>query len=168
MARPLSLSPFQPRQRWVPRCPDPLQLKLQAPVPVMQKWPSLLGEALRIAWKWNVDSWNSKPRQLVERRVKERWKIQITDPLRKATTREVCVCIDIRELWGDVTRDDSQRRFLAQHSVATLLRHCLEWLQHCSNNATLCYAKNRRRDSSRATSPLASTTATAAKTSLLK
>ena len=27
---------------------------------------------------------------------------------------------------GDVTRDDSQRRFLAQHSVATLLRHCFE------------------------------------------
>ena len=25
---------------------------------------------------------------------------------------------------GDVTRDDSQRRFLAQQSVATLLRHC--------------------------------------------
>ena len=24
----------------------------------------------------------------------------------------------------DVTRDDSQRRFLAQHSLATLLRHC--------------------------------------------
>ena len=25
---------------------------------------------------------------------------------------------------GDVTRDDSERRFLAQHSLATLLRHC--------------------------------------------
>ena len=25
---------------------------------------------------------------------------------------------------GDVTRDDSQRRFVAQHSVATSLRHC--------------------------------------------
>ena len=24
---------------------------------------------------------------------------------------------------------DSQRRFLAQHSFATLLRHCFEWLQ---------------------------------------
>ena len=37
---------------------------------------------------------------------------------------------------GDVTRDDSQGRFLAQHSVATLLRHCFKWLQHCSNIAT--------------------------------
>ena len=33
----------------------------------------------------------------------------------------------------DVTRDDSQRRFLAQHSVATLLQRCFKWLQHCSN-----------------------------------
>ena len=33
---------------------------------------------------------------------------------------------------GDVIRDrDSQKRFLAQHSVATLLRYCFEWLQHC-------------------------------------
>ena len=31
-----------------------------------------------------------------------------------------------------VTRDVSQRRFLAQHGVALLLRHCFEWLQHCS------------------------------------
>ena len=124
MARLLFLSPFQPRQRWVPRCPDPLQLKRQAPVPVMRKWPSLLGAALRIAWKWNADSWNSKPRQLVERRVKERWKVQVSDPLRKETMREVCVCTDIWELWDDVTRDDSQGRFFAQHSIATLLRHC--------------------------------------------
>ena len=29
---------------------------------------------------------------------------------------------------GEVTRDDLQRRYLAQHSVATLLRHCFEWL----------------------------------------
>ena len=55
---------------------------------------------------------------------------------------------------GDVTRDDSQQRFLAQHSVATLLRHCFEWLQHCSNIATLCCAKNRRCESSRVTLPL--------------
>ena len=38
----------------------------------------------------------------------------------------------------------SQRRFLAQHSVAILLWHCFEWLQHCSNIATLCWAKNSR------------------------
>ena len=49
---------------------------------------------------------------------------------------------------GDyVTRDDSQRRFLAHHSVATLLRHCFEWLQHCSDIATPCCAKNRRCES---------------------
>ena len=28
---------------------------------------------------------------------------------------------------------DLQRRFLAQHGVAILLRHCFEWLQHCSS-----------------------------------
>ena len=43
---------------------------------------------------------------------------------------------------------------LAQHSVATLLWHCFEQLQHCSNIATLCCTKNRRCESSRVTSPL--------------
>ena len=51
------------------------------------------------------------------------------------------------------TRVDSQLRFLAQHSVATLLRHCFEWLEHCSNIAALCCAKNRRCKSSRKTTP---------------
>ena len=32
----------------------------------------------------------------------------------------------INNTWGDVTGDDSQRGFWAQHSVATLLRHCFE------------------------------------------
>ena len=36
--------------------------------------------------------------------------------------------------------------------VATLLRHCFEWLQHCPGIATLCGAKNRRCESSRVTS----------------
>ena len=54
---------------------------------------------------------------------------------------------------GDVTQDDSQRQFLAQHNVATLLRHCFKWLQHCCNIAMLCCAKNRRCESSRVTSP---------------
>ena len=49
---------------------------------------------------------------------------------------------------ADVTRDDSQRRFLAQH--------CFEYLQHCSNIATKCCAKSRRCESSRVTSPLSS------------
>ena len=57
----------------------------------------------------------------------------------------------------DFTRDDSQRRFLAQHSVATLLRRCFGWLQHqqvaiCSI-ATLCSVKNSICESSRVTSP---------------
>ena len=36
---------------------------------------------------------------------------------------------------GDVTREDSQQRFLAQHRVVALLRHCFEWGLHCSNIA---------------------------------
>ena len=52
-----------------------------------------------------------------------------------------------------VTRDDSQRRFSEQPSVETLLRHCFKWLQHCSNIATLCCAKNCCCESSRVTSP---------------
>ena len=53
----------------------------------------------------------------------------------------------------DYIREDAQRRFLAQHSVAILLRYCLEWLHGCSYITTLCGAKNRRCVSSRATSP---------------
>ena len=52
-----------------------------------------------------------------------------------------------------VTRDDSQRWFSAPHSVATMVRHCFERLQHCSNIAMLCCAKNRRCELSRVTSP---------------
>ena len=54
---------------------------------------------------------------------------------------------------GDVTLRDSQQQFLEQHSVVTLLRHWFEWLQHCSNIVALSSAKNRRRESSRVTSP---------------
>ena len=49
-------------------------------------------------------------------------------------------------------------RNLAQNSVVTLLRHCFDWLQHCSDIATLCCAKNRRCESSRVTSPLSNRT----------
>ena len=49
-------------------------------------------------------------------------------------------------------------RNLAQNSVVTLLQHCFEWLQHCSNIATLCCANNRRCESSRVTSPLSNRT----------
>ena len=48
----------------------------------------------------------------------------------------------------------TQRCNTTQHNVATLLRHCLEWLQHCPNIATLCCAENRRCESSRVTWPL--------------
>ena len=47
----------------------------------------------------------------------------------------------------------SQRRFLTQHIVA-MLEQCCKHLKQCRNNvATLCYAKNRRCESSRVASP---------------
>ena len=56
-------------------------------------------------------------------------------------------------LKGDVTRDDSQRRFLVQQSVA-MLEQCSNYSKQCRNNvATLCRAKSRRCKSSRVTSP---------------
>ena len=51
----------------------------------------------------------------------------------------------------ETTRNDDLTE--AQHSVATLLRNCFEWLQHCSSIATLCCVKNHRCESSRVTSP---------------
>ena len=54
---------------------------------------------------------------------------------------------------GDLTGDDSQRRFLAQHSVA-MLEQCCNHSKQCHNNvATLYCAKNRRGEPSRVTSP---------------
>ena len=51
-------------------------------------------------------------------------------------------------------RDDSQRRFLSQHSVA-MLEQCWNYSKQCRTNAaTLCSAKNRRCESSRVTLPL--------------
>ena len=64
---------------------------------------------------------------------------------------------------GDGTRDDSQRRFLeqprenellVQHSVAMLQQCCNNSKQFRNNVATLFWAKNRRCESSRETSPL--------------
>ena len=53
----------------------------------------------------------------------------------------------------DVTRDDSQRRFLVQHRVAALLRHCFAGIVAYNIVPTLqrCVAldKNRRCESSR-------------------
>ena len=53
-----------------------------------------------------------------------------------------------------IKNDDSQQRVLAQHSVA-MLEQCCNHSKQCGNNvATLCCSKNRRRESSRVTSPL--------------
>ena len=58
-----------------------------------------------------------------------------------------------KETKSDVTRDNSQRRFLAQHSVA-MLEQCCNHSKQCRHNvATLCCAKNRRCESSCVTSP---------------
>ena len=38
---------------------------------------------------------------------------------------------------GDVTRDDSQRRFLAQHSVATVFQSCQTRSQQCCSAAVV-------------------------------
>ena len=51
---------------------------------------------------------------------------------------------------GDVTRHDSQRRFLAQHSVAMLEQCCNHSKQWLNNVATLCCPKNRLHESSHA------------------
>ena len=51
----------------------------------------------------------------------------------------------------DVTRDDSERRFLVQHSVAMLEQYCKHSKQCRNNVANLCCAKSRRCDSSRVT-----------------
>ena len=52
---------------------------------------------------------------------------------------------------GNVTRDDLQRRFLAQHIVVTL-EQCCKHSKQCRNQiATLGCTKNRRCESSRLT-----------------
>ena len=59
------------------------------------------------------------------------------------------------EWWykGGVTRDDSQRWVLAQHSFATLLQHWFECLQYCSSITTKGCIKSHRCGLSRVTSP---------------
>ena len=54
---------------------------------------------------------------------------------------------------GEVTRDDSQRRFLAKHSAMLQCCSCNHLKQYRNNVATLCCGKNRRCQSSRVTSP---------------
>ena len=54
---------------------------------------------------------------------------------------------------GDVTWDESQRKFWAQQIFA-MLEQCCNYSEQCRNNvATLFCAKNRRWESSRVTSP---------------
>ena len=65
----------------------------------------------------------------------------------------LCCAKNRRSFKGDVTRDDLQRRFLVQHSIA-MLEQCWSHLKQRRNNvAALCCAKNRRCESSRLTSP---------------
>ena len=65
----------------------------------------------------------------------------------------------VSSLWGRAPTiffvlRSSQRRFLAQHSVA-MLEQCCACSKQCRNNvATLCCAKNGRCESPRVTSPL--------------
>ena len=52
---------------------------------------------------------------------------------------------ELAETKGDVTRDDWQRRFLAQHSVKMLKQYC-NYSKQCRNNVAtmlLCCVKNR-------------------------
>ena len=57
---------------------------------------------------------------------------------------------------------------LGQHSITTLLRHCFECFQHCSNIASLCCAKKRRCKSFRVTSPLGSSSFSSSDSRLAK
>ena len=70
------------------------------------------------------------------------------DQKTKRTTLRKSICK------GDVTRDDSQRLFWEQYSVAMLEQWCNHSKQCRNNVVMLCCAKNRRSESSRVTSPL--------------
>ena len=66
----------------------------------------------------------------------------------------LCATIDMDSVpKSDVTRDDSQRRFLAQHCVAMLEQCYICSKQRRNNVVMLCCAKNRRCESFRVTSP---------------
>ena len=73
----------------------------------------------------------------------------------KKGTKKVCRPCEIVVLItkGDVTRNDSQRRFSAQQSVAMLQQCCNHSKQYRNNIATLHRTKNRRCALSRVTSP---------------
>ena len=73
--------------------------------------------------------------------------VKIAPPLKKEKKES-------KQPYGDVTRDDAQQRFLAQHSVAMLEQCCKDSKQCCNNVAMLCWAKNHRGKSSSVTSLL--------------
>ena len=54
--------------------------------------------------------------------------------------------LELKVMLHETIRNDDFKR-------NTALQHCFKWLQHCSNMATLCCAKNRPCESSRVTSP---------------
>ena len=66
---------------------------------------------------------------------------------------DILVAVVSLDLKGDVTRDSSQRRFLAQQSVAMLKQCCNRSKQYRNNVTTLHCATNRRCELSRVTSP---------------
>ena len=81
-------------------------------------------------------------------RLAEEWMHGLSTGTEKMAVSNVSILVSLVQimicvLWlfkGDVSRDVSQWQFSAHHSVTTLLLHCIEWLQHCSNIATLCCA----------------------------
>ena len=87
------------------------------------------------------------PQRLVKRELFNQWKIEKLKYSSAQIYKKVKLLpkCDAESSKGDVTRDDSQRQFSAQH--------CFEWLQHCSSIAKLCCTKNRRYESFRVTSP---------------
>ena len=67
---------------------------------------------------------------------------------RNALYLKLATCIRATRSKGDFTRDDLQRQFLAQQSVA-MLEQCCDHSKQCRNNdAMLCCTKNRRGESS--------------------
>ena len=78
---------------------------------------------------------------------------RVTSPLLTEAKLRLRRTLFFRDLKGDVTRDNSHRRFLAQHSVA-MVEQCCKHLKQCRNNVVMLRcAKNRRCESSRVTSP---------------
>ena len=75
---------------------------------------------------------------------------------RQATLTLITARVNDGVSQSDATRDDSQRRFLAQHS-AEMLGKCCNHSKQCRNNVEImCCVKNSRCKSSCVTSPVTS------------